>query len=83
MCGEPLSGKDSILMNRYVLTTRKKSLMVEVRQQEDAEPKAVYRWPDLDGDDECGTPSGARLCWPSCMLQWIEGELIALAAGKS
>lgn len=71
LCGCDLElGGPWIGLNRYVLGKGPAHTLSSVLIAD----QYVWEPGEEDGDEECWT--GHLLCWPTCLLAWIEAQLI-------
>lgn len=72
-CKESLAdNRKWVLLNRYGIGTGHKSALVSI------EPDGQYIWDVENVDQEC--VSAVTLCYPTCLLTWIEGKMVEVDA---
>lgn len=63
-------GRRWVLLNRYGVGANKRNALVSVK------PGETNIW-DVS-DEKNAFATGALLCYPACLLTWIEGKLIEI-----
>ena len=73
LCDALIEGRPWILLNRYGVGNDRGHVLVEGLNED-----GDYDWsPKGENGTDSDIATGAILCWPTCVLTWIEGKMIA------
>lgn len=71
LCGIPLNRKINwVGLNRWVVSSKRTEMM--------SEDGSSYVW-----EPEDSAFTGITLCFPACIMQWLESEVIELGLSKT